>query len=192
MKKAQRTDGFDSDEEMYAYWYFDELRKNGYVKDIVLQPESFNLSKQLTSTYKHEMKTKAKMVQEEILKAHIYTADLLIVWEQKAKGIFYETINGGTRMKKGLSKVKFVANTKAGDHVSTIEVKPSYDQNNMTRLAKINQKWVWEKHGYFVTIMVPEKWFKNTFTPTRYLFTNKSGKPRSIKYGVKQLKEYLG
>jgi len=62
----------------------------------------------------------------------------------------------------------------------------------MTRLAKINIKWVWDKYGVFVNIIIPEKHFDKTFTPKRFLTTDKSGKPRKIKYkNIKSLKQFI-
>jgi len=183
--------GFESDEEMYAYIYFSELRQAGYVSSIVLHPEPYVLSSKLDSTYESKLKTKTIHVTEEILKPHIYTADLMVIWTEKAKGLFFETIDGGERFKKGPSMIKFVAHEDSSFYYSIVEVKPTFDMNNMTRLAKINQKWVWEKYQKVVNIMVPEKWFKNTFTPNRFLKTNKSGKARKIKFETKSLNQYL-
>jgi hypothetical protein len=73
-----------------------------------------------------------------------------------------------------------------------IEIKPIFDQNNMTRLAIINQKWVMEKHGLFVNIVIPDKLFENTFTPKRYLRCDASSKERKLKFSnVKSLDEFL-
>lgn len=191
MKKATTDDKFDSDEEIYAYWYFSELKQAGYVKEIETQPQPFDLSKPLKSSYVQQMKTRDKVIEEEILKGHIYTTDLLITWDIKAKGILFDLIDGGTRFKERSSIKKFIAKHENGEYISYVEVKPSFDQNNMTRLAKINQKWVWASHGYYINIMIPQKWFANTFTPQRFLFTNKSGKPRKIDFAVKQLKQFL-
>lgn len=182
---------FDSDQELYAYWYFEQLKEEGFINDIIHHPEPFELSESVNSSYVEKLKTKDKIVSEELLKGHLYTADFIVVWSDKAKGVFFDLLDGGTRFKKRSSQVLFVGQVEGGDYLSVIEVKPLFDQNNMTRLAKINQKWVWDKHKYFINIMVPEKWMKNTFTPYRYLITNKSGKPRKIKFEVRSLIEYL-
>lgn len=76
--------------------------------------------------------------------------------------------------------------------ISFIEVKPSFDQNNMTRLAVLNQKWVFEKFGLFINIVIPEKLFAKTFTPKRYLTCDKSSVKRKIKYkNIISLDEFL-
>lgn len=190
--KTNTQSQFDSDEEMYAFWYFSELKEAGFIKEIQLHPKSFDLSKPVRSTYVKQMATKDKVVEEELMKGHIYTADLLVIWDPKGKGLIFDTIHGGARFKERSSIKKFVARHEGEEYVSIVEVKPSFDQNNMTRLAKINQKWVWHQFGYFVNIMIPQKWFKNTFTPKRFLFTNKSGKPRKIDFKVVKLKEFIG
>ena len=61
----------------------------------------------------------------------------------------------------------------------------------MTRLVKINIKWVWSLHNEYVQIVVPEKMFKQTFTPERYMYTDKSNRMRVIKYKIIDLDGFL-
>ena len=69
----------------------------------------------------------------------------------------------------------------------------------MTRLAKINFKWVWEKYGIFINLFVPPKHFDKSFTPKKYMTTDKSHKPRKINYNniillpdyIKQHEEWM-
>ena len=71
-----------------------------------------------------------------------------------------------------------------------LEIKPKFDQNNMTRLFKINQKWVFDKHGLFVDLVIPETLFEKTFTPKDYL-TTPTGKQRKLNYKPKSCQEWL-
>ena len=177
---------FDSDEEMYFSWWLEELKELGYINKIEYQPEAFSLSSSIWVDYIEHMKTKDKYVTEEVLKGHIYTCDFYVEWNSdfdKSNKVS-TSLTSGIRKKKSAS-LQFILSQLNPDKpksFSYIEVKPSYDMNNMTRLAKINQKWVWEKHGIFVNIVIPEKHFNKTFTPERFRTTNKSGKPRKIKY----------
>jgi hypothetical protein len=78
------------------------------------------------------------------------------------------------------------------DAYSYIEVKPLFDQNNMTRLAVLNQKWVMDKFGAFINIVIPEKLFDKTFTPKRYFTCDKSSTKRKIKYSnIITLEDFL-
>jgi hypothetical protein len=96
------------------------------------------------------------------------------------------------KKKQGSSLDKILMHELKGRYFSYIEVKPSFDFKNMTRLVKINQKWVFEKHHIYINIVVPEHLFNRTFTPLKYFTTDKSGKPRKIKYKNKiTLQEYL-
>ena len=175
----------DSDEEKYFYWWAKELQDLGFIKSITLQPEPFNLLEPLKVEYFEQMKTKSKYVNEEIMKGHIYTPDVLIEWSDETEKMnIVETDLYSDLRKKKRSSLQFLMSQtlKGGKRVSYVEVKPSFDQNNMTRLAKINQKWVYDKYGIYVNIVIPEKHFDKTFTPERFLKTNISLKPRKIKY----------
>lgn len=193
-------DNFDSDEEMYMYWFFKELQNHGFIRKIILHPKPWRLSSQIIVEYHKEMKTKSKFVPEEILKGHIYTTDFLIIWDESAINIFTTLLSSDLRKKKSSSLQYIICDYETldessndlGELVSYVEVKPSFDQNNMTRLAKLNQKWVFDKFGDFVNIVIPEKHFDKSFTPTRYFFTNKSKVNRKINYkNVKTLQTFF-
>lgn len=161
----------DSNEEIYISWYFDELIKIGVAISAEYQPVSFVLSEAVSSTHIKPMKrVEDKVVSETILNGHLYTADVLVYWDKKYKGVIFDTIEGESKFRENSSMSKFVAQKdNKGEYFSVIEVKPSFDQNNMTRLAIINQKWVWEKHKVFVNIIIPDKIFKQTFAPVKYI-----------------------
>lgn len=186
---------FHSNEEMYFYWWAKELQEAGYIKSIEAQPEPFDLSDSLSINYRQHLKTKEKLVPEEILKGHIYTTDFKIVWYETAINIFTTPLHGDTRKKKG-SSLQFIIShiDEQGEYYSNIEIKPIFDRNNMTRLVKINQKWVWDKYKEYVNIIIPIKHFNKTFTPNRFLLTDKSMKPRTInpkQLEVKSLSSFL-
>ncbi len=186
---------FDSDEELYMSWWLDELIKTGYIKRIVYQPKSFDLSKRVTSDfYKPYKRSGGKYITEVILGGHIYTTDFAIIWEQKAINIFTTLIDSDLRKRVARSFQYILCDySKEKDmYYSYIEVKPIYDKHNMTREAIINQKWVWVKHGEFINIIIPQKWFDKTFTPGRYTWTDKLKQKRAIKYdNIITLNEYV-
>jgi len=194
---------FQSDEERYFSWYLEELKALGYIKEIIHQPKAYPLSSQLNVDYFEPYKKKegGKLVSEEILPPHVYTPDVKVIWDDSAIGLFATPLLSQARKKKNRSFQTIIcqqefkweeSNWKKDPYYSIIEVKPSFDQNNMTRLAKINIKWVWEKHGDFVNIIIPEQHFHKTFTPQKFLLTNKSGQPRKIKYkNIVMLKEFI-
>jgi len=184
---------FDSWEEVYLYWWAKELKKAGYIEKITLHPKSFVLSDKVAIEHTVPMKRVADKVKAHtILNGHVYTPDTLIEWTYKAEGTFVYNINeAGSHIRRDrftLMEGHLIPKTKK--LYSLIEVKPIFDQNNMTRLAKINQKWMYEKYGIFVSIIVPVKLFKKTFTPLRYTTCNLSSKRRKLEYKVVLLQEF--
>lgn len=151
----------DSKEELHIAWYLDELKEAGYI-------DSWGRSASYTLFPKREY-------QGAIVREHIYTPDFYAEWKNSAIGIF---VGEGC---------PFV------DHIpySIIEVKPAYDANNMTRLFKLNQKWVLDKIGAYVHLVIPEKLFRSTFAPQRYLLTDKGKGVRKISVPYLNLNEYI-
>ena len=171
---------FDSNEELYFYWWCEELKEKGVIADIITQPDSFPLSDRFDALCTKTLKTKSKDSSQILIREHVYTADVQVTWNEQYNGLFFYNINAVIAEYKYNSEVfKFFASIGSKSY---FEVKPSFDQNNMTRLAKINQKWVFDKHNVLVNIVIPEKLFEKTFTPKNYLVTTKSNKPRKIKY----------
>lgn len=188
---------FDSNEEMYMDWWLQELKSKGYIKEIIHQPQSFVLLEEgISSDYfvPYKKKEGGKTVTESLMKESVYTTDIQVIWDESALDIFTTLIDSNIRKKKGQALMFILCQycdlTKK--YYSYIEVKPAFDQNNMTRLARTNIKWVWDKYKEYVNIVVPEKHFNKTFTPTKYFFTNLSGKPRKINYkNIVTLKEFI-
>lgn len=186
---------FDSMEELYFYWWVKELMDNGFIEKFVSQPEPFTLSSGLKMPYIKEMKKVAnKELWKDIIEPSVYTCDGLIKWNKKAEFIFYFDFDVFSTTHKGFGICKdkkmlelFVLRNSQ----CFIEVKPFFDQNNMTRLAKTNIKWVWDKHQEFVNLIVPSKLFMQTFTPKRYLRSDKDTTDRKIHFKVRSLEQFL-
>lgn len=181
---------FDSVGEMHFYWWLEELKEERYVSHIELQPTPFPLSERVSMSFTKRLKTKSQVKQFTVMREHVYTADVLFWFTEKADGIFHVGFDteSPNHTKQELASLKTVKDF----GYCYVELKPSFDQNNMTRLAVLNQKWVMEKYGKFINIVIPEKLFEKTFTPKRYLSCDKSNKSRKIKYdNVITLNEYL-
>jgi hypothetical protein len=176
----------DSQEEMMAIMYFEELIEAGYVEKLE-RAESIGLSERLENKYTQvvEMKTKTKKVEKNqvLLEEHIYTPEFVVTWNINGQHAFADTFEYPFPRK---FKKPFVEH----DGKSWIEVKPSFDQNNMTRLFVINRKWCWDKHNIFINLVQPHKLFEETFTPKAWL-TTATGKQRVIHWKVKSLEEYV-
>lgn len=185
---------FDSVGEMHLYWWCEELLNENILLKVETQPMSFVLSEGVTKLYSKQMKkVEDKVLSHTILNSHSYTADFKLDWnENNLSAQIFQTELVSGKVYDDKSKFNKLFSEKIPGLCSLIEVKPSFDQNNMTRLAILNQKWVFAKFGAFINIVVPEKLFDKTFTPKRFLTCDKSNKPRKINYkNVVSLEEFL-
>lgn len=196
-KEKIREDGkhFDSWEEVHFYWWCETLMDAGYIDHVEFHPPSFKLADPLWVDYHKPMKrVEDKMVSEEIMEGKVYTCDAMIIWNDKAFNVFFTPIDS-TKRKKERNSLKYLLahHSDIEGWYSYVEVKPIFDQNNMTRLAKVNIKWVYEKYKKYVNIIIPEKLFNKTFTPKRFLYCNKSStKLRKLKVkNVRSLKDFI-
>ncbi len=189
---------YDSNEELWVSYYLDELKDAGFISEWKSQPQEYVLSEPVIYSWLQKLKTKNKMKSSALLQGHKYTPDFTISWNPCACGMFFNTTEGLVNFKN----IPFFAHS--GTNISIIDVKPAFDMNNMTRLFVINQKWMMEKFGLYVQKIMTMKetkhskkdstWsglFPKTFTPERYFLTDKSGKPRKIRYDAIRLSEYL-
>lgn len=168
----------DSVGEMYFVYYFQELKEAGYIKDFK-RGQSYLLSDSLLNNYAVQLKTKSKPMSEVVLMGHSYNLDFEVEWTEEGARIFC------SKFGKKITKV-FICND---NNISYIEGKPFFDSQNMSRLAVLNIKWLYQKYGIFCQICIPEKIFPKTFTPT-VLRKTKTGKDRKINWHLKTLEEF--
>jgi len=175
---------FDSDEELYFSWYLDELVKKGYVDHWKKNDISFPITDGLKHTYIKPMKkVEDKVMVQTLLNPSSYTPDFTIKWKLKALGIFVSKNNGTEKI-----DTPFICNNHM---VSIDEIKGNFDSQNMTRLANNNIKSVWYRHKVYINMIKVPNIFNKTFTPSRYLLTDKSMKPRKINYkNVRTIQEF--
>lgn len=176
---------WESFEELaFLYWAY-ELKSQGYIRSIK-RSESFLLCDSMVHDFVVNLKTKSKPASELILHGHSYTPEFIIEWDKKAMGKVFDL-----RISQGRHICPIL-----GDHAefigfhSYVEIKPMFDQNNMERLFKVNQKWMWQKHGIFVNLIKPQELFQRTFTPSEYLRTP-TGKPRKLNFKPRSLFDFL-
>lgn len=185
---------YESDEELYfLMWAFELLDKN-YIQSIE-RSESYPLTSGLYNEYTEvkQLKTKEKIVEKKqvLLNPSVYTPEFKIVWKRPQCMKFVWLPHMSSKL-----DVPFIGHwtgeerSNRGDIITLIECKPDFDQNNMTRLFKSNQKFMWEKHRIFVNLVKTKEFFESTFTPTEYLIT-KTGKPRKINFPVTTLEQYI-
>ena len=180
---------FHSLEEVYFSWYLDELTEAGFVIKYEHQPSPIRLSPKVSYRWEKPMKTKTKKMNSALLQEHVYTPDFKVTWDDAAHAVFFKDVNSV----KNHNDCYFWAETCLLELVwdSYLEIKPSFDLNNMTRLFSINQKWIYDKLGLYVQKIVPVKLFMETFTPQRYLKTDQGKQERKLLYYPRTLKEFL-
>jgi hypothetical protein len=178
-----------SDEEWVFSWWLDELYVHGIINRYMYESNTFTLSKAKTYPHLVIMKTKTKLTEKSLLEEHVYTPDFLIEWNEKYLNRFFRIINDETCT----AKCPFFAirSTKDNKAYTFIEVKGDFDRNNMSRLFKITQKWLYDKYGLYVDLLKLPSLFKRTWVPDRWITTNSTHQPRSINFKVITLNEYL-
>lgn len=187
---------FDSKDEEYFSWWCQELKDAGIIEDYG-RARAYRLNKPLTDSYVENkvLKTKVKeLVKEQtLIPVKVYTPDFYIVWKYKLSNDFQQPlVDIGNR--------KLTKSFISQDNISIVEVKPIFDQNNMSRLFKTNQAIMWDKYSIYVNLVIYQELFEQTFTPKKYILeegtyknTTKHGKKgdNKIKWKVKTLEEYL-
>jgi len=169
-------------EDWFRFW-LQELQDNGYIRKftetkdmypfILFEGKKFK-GKVLHADGKSRIKTKSH------LEPIQYTPDFLIMWADKAKGIFYIPIEEDT-----VDNTKMLSHRHNGLDFTPIEIKapPGYGGRNTSDASfRVKQKWVWEKYEIFVqkVYLYPLKsmpkstkyLWQNTFTPSRYFKTD--------------------
>lgn len=175
-------DTVDSDEEVYTLWWLEELKQYGYINDYYRAP-SYQLTDEVKVSYTHQLKTKMKIVETTLLPARIYTPDYVI---EATHNKLFQNIDNLSTNPNGKVPVIIMHDNKA-----LVEVKGVYNNANMVRVFKINQKELFAKYNFYANLLTIPTTFYKTFMPERYLTTNISNKPRTIKGKFKLIEEYF-
>lgn len=156
---------FDSDEEVFVAMWLQELKEAGYVKkwDRSTTPIQMTQGFKIPYIKTTVLKTKTKKEKKEytVLRPSEYTPDFEVIWTFEGWDVFVSPLMDGP-----LFNTEKLFLSEFYDKPTLIEVKPSFfDQNNMERLFRLNQKWIWDKHKIFVNLIDPITLFKKTFMP---------------------------
>lgn len=120
---------FDSQEEIWFAQWCEELRLAGYLMSWHRETKSWEITPKVSYTYIKETQLKTKLKREEkefvLLNGLTYTPDFSLTWSLKGWNRFGSTL---TNPKKD---AVFFAEDSLVE--TWIEIKPSFDQNNMTR-----------------------------------------------------------
>lgn len=193
---------YESDSELYfLFWYFELEDK--HMAHSIRRGDPLTTAKGFTIDYPEVKKDKVVMKSQTILKPSVYTPDFVIIglshFEQMIEGARNVKMNGDEHGGTVSYDRHIISQRVNAPLISTytfdfpityVECKPDFDQNNMTRLFKINQKIIWEKHQLFINLVKTNEFFAKTFTPREY-FKTKTGKPRKLNYEPRTLEQYL-
>lgn len=167
---------FDSDEELHFAYYLEELKDKGFIKSWDKNIDPLELTDGILWKYKYLSKNGVKTKTQNLMRSSVYTYDWNIYWEEKAHGIFVTELDEVDMPK---ISTPFVSQ----GNISRVETKGDFDKNNMTRLAINNIKFIWYRHSIFISLIKVPTIFKETFTPRRYLTTDRTRRMRRLKYG---------
>ncbi len=198
--------------EMYFEWYLNELKDAGYIHRYTREAETFELFPQYKAYRNKRHKTKEPTVEEfNLLQKLVYTYDYRIYWENKSMYLFFQESDFSDRTKLQLQKynhtlfwAQYDAESKMW--VSDVDVKPV---PNAARFSKglnsyitfpILQKALLWLYGRYVNKVVPIPsrssgntlaLFPNSFTPIRYLHTDKATMARKIHFRTITMATYI-
>lgn len=178
---------YRSKEEIYFSWWLDELIDSGHLLKYEYEQDSYVMSQKKTYTYIKQLKTKAKTLSSTLLNEHRYTPDFVLYWNQeKSKLPFLKDVDGSTKIDN-----HDLIYQRPTEPFSVIDVKGTFNRHRGDQEFSINQKWTYDKYGIYVNKVVPQKLFKHTFTPVRYLKTDSGTQDRKIKWDVVFLEEVI-
>lgn len=169
---------YDSPEEIgFAQW-LEELEQKGFITQWKRNTNSFEITPPVVSSYRVKNKYKT----QSILQNYTYSHDFDIQWNKKSLGIFVNKLN--------VEKITqpFICDDNL---FSYVEIKPSFDRNNMTRLFRHTQKILYNFFSLYINLIEITKLFNSTFTPNSQLFTKRGKKRKISKWQIKSLDEYI-
>ena len=181
-------------EEYHVAHWCQELLVAGAISSWSHEPETFPLSEPETAPWEEKLKTKTKYRTQSVLRGHVYTPDFKLILHPDSPPVFRAVKEGGPGRHDGL----WVSVSDDGRHSVYLEVKGCLTtrlSEGKQREATLNQKWLWEKHRVLTNLSkVGTKkggFFGKTFTPRRYLQTDKTRRARKLHYQPRTLEEWL-
>ena len=194
--------------EQYFLWYLNELKEAGYIK--FFSRESFPIlvtDDVKNKRYDFSLKNTVRVEEYNLFRKNTYTYDYLIIWDKKAKEIFYNLLDDNPIR---IYCPFYACVDKKGEHVSFCDVKPPsgamiFGNNTTSYTFPILQKIIYTVYGIYVNKSIPiplmskgaiksgnkTALFNTTFVPKRYLLTDGGMQGRGIKFKKQSLKEYV-
>ena len=153
----------DSNEEVLVYKWLLYAQKIGVVQDFQYQPCTFVLSPKVQ--YQAGKKSRT------LFQDHVYSPDFLIQVNPAHQNLIQEF------------KVPFGQDS----NMIYVDVKGSFNRNQ--RSFSIDQKWVWQKEGFYIYKLEPKVFFKKFGILDEFKFTQKTRKPSKVFQGYNTIDE---
>jgi hypothetical protein len=171
-----------SKEELHFLWFLEELLQKNFIKSYSYEPTPIIINK---PCYYKTLNNKNKVVTRKLIPEKTYTYDFLIIWSNLANGVFFFDIAAEeVLIHKYLIPAQLSKENELYNFMSRIEVKGEYDMNNMTRLARSNIAYVWDKYKLYIHIVKPYDIFKNLFYPKRFAVTDNNMTRERVRKGL--------
>ena len=200
MKKTEKWyHPFDSAEEYHFDVFVKEMTKAGHITSVNYHPESLTVTEDVKVGVKKikvlKRSTKVTIDPKTVVQGMVYTLDWEITLSDefikfgKEHGFIADIANGDVWINK--TPIIILSNG-----IWYVDVKGNASRFDDGRHFRGLQKMVYRLHNKFpqkIVISPSEKsFFDRAYTPDRYLSTDMTMKPRSIKYDTRGMDEWLG
>ena len=155
---------YDSKEEVEFVMWLEEAKNIGFVQHYKYQPVEIQAIPRKTYRESIQLKTKVKTIDKFLLHPLTYTPDFEIIFDE----YFFKCFDSGIIRVLNLRKMSFPDMDDLIDTNSLIiyaDVKGEYNLKNHHRIFSLTQKIVYDKTGYFINMIIPEKFFKKVWVP---------------------------
>ena len=183
---------FDSDEEKYFSWYLKELEEAGFVAGWG-RPDTIELATNVRVWSKRGKTPKPTV----LLRNQQYTPDFKVTWTQKAvdaKLVVELVPDEGSDSFPESYAAPFMAGLEDKKLVSYIEIKGGFVAHDEGRIYSILSKWTFQLLGVYVQRVsvstAPDSIFAKTFCPDEFRLTDKTRKPRKLRFIPRTLGEF--
>jgi len=198
-----------SQEFWFTEHWVKEAKDAGFIKKFIYEADmpSFTLfeglskfTKETKTVYKGTKREETRELTHEfcMLKPTTYTPDGAIVWTDKAYHVLFAGIDDPIHL---IKDCYFTAKKVKGQWVTILDVKaPTGTNRHSDTPFSFTRKWMWQQHEIFVNkvMLAPTSkskrgyLFADTWTPGRYLWTDKLTSQRKLtNYNPILIKDFL-
>ena len=201
---ALTEESFRSNEEIYFWWWLEDVVKHGIILSYQYEPEALILVPEATILQEKMSKTKAPkpfLTTLKITQQQTYTYDFKVIWNPAYQDVLFTRID---RILKMTTCFFYAKETEEG-LASFVDVKGGFSPASSSSDIRftLKQAMTYRLYKIYVQKVIVVASYKHklerryrglfveTFIPERYLFTDKSGLNRKINFQFKTTQEWL-